>query len=142
VRPPYLRNGIHGTTSGGEIVGIWDIVKALRLQGSWSFLTLDAKRNPGSNDASSVRQLEGDSPAHKVILNSAFTLPKKFEADLTWRYVSSVPAHLTPRLTFESAAASDSSLISHSSAETCYRPFHYEYGGNPERSSGSGEVRT
>jgi hypothetical protein len=43
-----------------------------------------------SNDASTVRQLEGDSPRHKVVVQSLLNLPGDFVIDLTYRYVSAV----------------------------------------------------
>ena len=36
----------------------------------------------------------GSSPHHQVVIQSLFTLPKKFEFDTTYRYVSALPAQL------------------------------------------------
>ncbi len=96
VLPLLLRNGIKATTTGGEVATLWDMAYWLRTRASYSLVRLDAKRKEGSNDASTVGQLEGDTPQHKVVLQGLLSLPKKFEANLAYRYVSSVPDQKTP----------------------------------------------
>ncbi len=96
VLPLYLRNGVRATTSGIEINGLWDVRPWWRVRGWYSFMGLDARNKPASNDVSTVRQLEGDSPAHEVMVLSLFSLPAKFELDLTWRYVSEIPDQRVP----------------------------------------------
>ena len=96
VLPLYFRNGVRATTSGVEIASLWDVRQWWRLRGSYSFMGLNAWNKPASNDLSTVRQLEGDSPAHKAVIQSSFSLPRKFELDLTWRYVSDLPDYRVP----------------------------------------------
>ncbi|MEP7362443.1 MAG: TonB-dependent receptor [Acidobacteriota bacterium] len=134
VLPLYLRNGVRATTSGFEIAALWDLRKWWRVRGNYSFMGLDARNKPGSNDASTVRQLEGDSPAHKVIVQSAFDLPHGFQADLAFRYVSSIPDYQVPgystgdvRVGRRMGRNFDLSLV----GQNLLQPSHVEYGGNP-----------
>jgi iron complex outermembrane receptor protein len=91
ILPLHLRNGVRAQTSGGEVSGLWDLRKWWRVTGSYSLALLDARNKPESNDASTVRQLEGDSSRHKVAAQSSFELPRRFELNLMFRHVSSVP---------------------------------------------------
>ncbi len=134
VLPLYLRNGVRATTSGVEISGLWDLRKWWRLRGSYSFLGLDARNKATSNDASTVRQLEGDSPAHKAVMQSSFNLPRAFELDLTWRYVSDLPDQRVPaystgdvRIGRRLGGNLDVSLV----GRNLFQPYHVEYGGDP-----------
>ena len=134
VLPLYLRNGIEATTSGVEIAGLLDISKWWRQRGSYSYLGMDAKRKPTSNDASTVGQLEGDSPAHKAVLQSIFILPRSLELTLTWRYVSAVPNQRVPsyntgdfRLARHIAEGVEVSVV----GQNLFQPYHFEYGGDP-----------
>ena len=134
VLPLYFRNGIKATSSGVEIAGIADVKKWLRARGSYSYLGLDAARKPGSNDASTVGQLEGDSPKHKAVAQTMFSLPAGFELDLTWRFVSAVPDqkigwYQTGDVRFgrRAGAGIDVSLV----GQNLMQPYHLEYGGEP-----------
>jgi iron complex outermembrane receptor protein len=95
---------------------------------------LDARNKPGSNDASTVRQLENDSPAHQAFLHSAFNLPGGFEADLMWRYVSGIPNQQVPayqtgdiRVSRRIGSEFDLAVV----GRNLLQPSHVEYGGNP-----------
>jgi iron complex outermembrane recepter protein len=134
VLPLYLRNGVRATTSGIEIAGVWDLAPWWRFQGSYSYMGLDARNKPDSNDLSTVRQLEGESPAHKTILRSSFTLPRAFELDLGWRHVGAVPnmnvpAYHTGDFRFGRRVTEnlDISLV----GQNLLQPRHVEYAGNP-----------
>jgi iron complex outermembrane receptor protein len=134
VLPLNLRNGVKAVTSGVELATLWDIRKWWRVRGSYSFVGIDARNKRISNDASTVRQLEGDSPAHKAIVQSEFNLPKGFEIDLTWRAVSrilnqQVPGYSTgyARIGRRITSGLDLSLV----GQDLLQPSHVEYGGNP-----------
>ena len=134
VLPLYLRNGLRATTSGMEIVAIRDLSEWWRVRGSYSFLGLDARRKPGSNDASTVNQLENDSPAHKAVLQSMFNFGKQLELDLTWRYVSAIPNQRVPsystgdvRLERRLGKYFALALV----GQNLLQPSHFEYGGDP-----------
>jgi iron complex outermembrane receptor protein len=97
---------------------------------------LDARRYPTSNDASTVAQLEGDSPRHKVVTQSFFELPKGFDLGLTYRYVSSVPgpdqrvpAYSTGDVRFAKRLTRELELSV--VGRNLFQPSHPEYAGDP-----------
>jgi iron complex outermembrane receptor protein len=134
VIPLDLRNGVIAQSSGGELSGLWDVHDWMRLRASYSYVHLDAKRKPTSNDASTVRQLEGDTPRHKVVLQSAISLPKQFELNLAFRYVSSMANQAVGAYSTGDVRVGRR-LGEHFEVEVVGRnllqPFHTEYGGLP-----------
>lgn len=134
VLPLFLRNGILANGTGGEAAGLWDVAPWLRLRGSYSRIHLDAKRASNSNDASTVRQLEGDTPQHKALVQSSFTLPKGFNLDLAFRYVSSVPNQRVPSYATGDVHFSrrlGGNLELSIAGRNLLQPSHLEYGGTP-----------
>jgi iron complex outermembrane receptor protein len=134
VLPLFFRNGVRAASSGVELLGVWDIGESWRLRGSYSFMGLNARNKTTSNDLSTVGQLEGDSPAHKAVVQSMFNLPKGFEADLQWRYVSSVPNQRVPaystadiRVGRRLGRELELAVV----GQNLLQPSHLEYGGNP-----------
>jgi len=134
VLPLFLRNGVEARTSGFEVSSLWDLQTWWRMKGSYSHMHLNAFLSPGSNDASTVRQLEGDSPRHKVVVQSLLNLPGDFDMDLTYRYVSAVtnqkiPAYHTgdARLTRTLGRDFELSVV----GQNLFQPHHPEYGGAP-----------
>jgi iron complex outermembrane receptor protein len=134
VLPLHLRNGLEATSTGGELIGIFDPRPWWRLRGSYAVALMDAKRAPGSNDASTVRQLEGDSPAHTVVIQSGFQLPRSVDLNFDWRYVSAVPdqnvrAYSTAdaRLGWRIGGPWEVEAV----GRNLLQPAHYEYGGLP-----------
>jgi iron complex outermembrane receptor protein len=134
VLPLYLRNGVEATTTGVEVAGLWDLRSWWRFNGSYSIAALDAKRKPGSNDASTVRQLEGDSAERKLILISRMDLPRRFELDLVFRHASEVPNQQAPaystgdvRLGWRILPQLELSVT----GRNLLQPSHVEYGGSP-----------
>jgi iron complex outermembrane receptor protein len=83
-------------------------------------------------DPATVRQLEGDTAQHKILLQSFFTLPKDFELDLAFRYVSSVPNQNVPSYSTGDVRFGKR-LSEHFSLDLVGRnllqPSHPEYGG-------------
>jgi iron complex outermembrane receptor protein len=106
----------------------------MRLRSSYSYVFLNAFRDAGSNDASTVRQLEGDTPRHKVIVQDAISLPKDLQLNLAFRYVSAIPDQAV-RAYSTMDARIGRSIGNHFNIELVGRnllqPFHAEYGGNP-----------
>lgn len=88
---PYV-NGIEGTTNGFEISPDWKPRSWWQLKGSYSFLHMDLRRRPGNLDTSTVLTDEGSNPSHEVTIQSLFNLPRHFEFDQTYRYVSALAA--------------------------------------------------
>ena len=54
-------------------------------------MSIDLKKAPGSLDIGSATGIEGSSPQHQAVIQSAIDFLKKFEMDLTYRYVSALP---------------------------------------------------
>lgn len=134
VLPLFLRNGIQANSTGGEVSTLWDLRSWLRLRASYSLIHLDAKRARSSNDASTVRQLEGDTPQHKVVIQPSFTLPRKFELDLAYRYVSSVPNQGAPAYSTADVRLGrrvGDHLEFNVVGQNLLQPRHVEYGGAP-----------
>jgi iron complex outermembrane receptor protein len=136
VLPLYLRNGIQTQTAGVEIASLWDLRRWWRVRANYAFMHLDAKRKPSSNDASTVGQLEGDSPVHTAVIQSFLTLPRAVEFSLTYRYVAAltgtdqkVPAYST----------GDAQMAKHLTRDlqvsivgrNLLQPAHPEYAGPP-----------
>jgi iron complex outermembrane receptor protein len=136
VLPIFLRNGIEAQTKGVEISYLWEMRSWWRLKGSYSLMHLNAERYASSNDASTIAQLQGDSPRHKVVMQSLMTLPRAFELDLTYRYVSDlpgsdqkVPAYSTGdvRIAKWISRHVELSLV----GRNLFQPHHPEYAGDP-----------
>lgn len=134
VLPLYLRNGIYGNTKGIEISPVWELNNWWRLKGSYSYVHLNMSDSPSSIDASTVHQLEGDSPQHKVVVQTSFDLPKSFQLDLSYRFVSALPdqkvsAYSTGdvRLGWRVSRHVDLSIV----GQNLFQPYHSEYGGDP-----------
>jgi iron complex outermembrane receptor protein len=96
VLPLDFRNGVAAQTKGFEVSSLWDLRGWWRVRGSYSHLHLDAARYPTSNDASTVGQLQGDTPQHKVVIQSDTNLGRLFDLGLTFRYVSAIPNQRVP----------------------------------------------
>jgi iron complex outermembrane receptor protein len=88
--PAQFRNGLVGSTTGGEIAPEWKPTSFWRLRGSYSFLQMVIKKSPTSMDVGRG-PIAGSSPAHQVTVESSFDLPKRVSADLSYRFVSSLP---------------------------------------------------
>jgi iron complex outermembrane receptor protein len=134
VIPLLLRNGVAANSSGGELASLWDLHTGVRMRASYSYLLLDAKRDATSNDASTVGQLEGDTPGHKVVVQTLLDLPWKLEFDAAYRFVSAIPNQKVPRYSTVDARLGRSfgngfevSVV----ARNLVEPSHVEYGGNP-----------
>ena len=104
------------------------------MKPSYSYLHLNAERYPTSDDASTVKQLEGDSPQHKVVVQSFFTLPRAFDLDLTYRFVSAIPDQNVPsystgdvRIARRITREIEVSVV----GQNLFQPHHSEYGGLP-----------
>jgi iron complex outermembrane receptor protein len=134
VIPLDLRNGVLAKSTGGELTALWDAREWVRLRVAYSYVHLDAKRKPGSNDASTVRQLEGDTPRHKVVVQNSLTLPRDFELNLTYRYVSAVPNQLVKGYStadFRIGRALGRHFEVELVGRNLLQPSHAEYGGTP-----------
>ncbi len=88
-----VANVISGTTDGVEIAPDWKPFDWWELKGSYSYLHLAVHIKQGLTDPLGVVSSDnGSSPHHQVQMQSLFNLPKKLELDVSFRYVSSLPA--------------------------------------------------
>lgn len=86
-----LANALKGDTSGGEIAPDWKPAQWLEVKGSYSYLHLYVHDKVGFTDTSNTATDNGSSPHHQVVLEGRFNLPRGFEFDPAYRYVSSLP---------------------------------------------------
>jgi iron complex outermembrane receptor protein len=89
-----LTNATKGDTTGIEIAPDWKPFSWWEVKGSYSFLHLFVQDNShaGSFNSLITASDNGSSPHHQVEMQSLFNLPKKFEFDATYRYVSALSA--------------------------------------------------
>jgi iron complex outermembrane receptor protein len=127
-------NGIQGTTNGGEIAPDWQATRWLELKASYSYLSLDLNNKVGNTDAGTLQSDEESSPRHQVVVQSLFNLPKRFEFDPTYRYVSALRAQAVKsystmdlRLGWRFTANMDASLV----GQNLFQPNHTEFGISP-----------
>ena len=92
--PAQFANGLQGNTRGFEIAPQWRPVSFWRLRGSYSFLHMDIRKSPGSMDIGTAPGIEGSSPSHQITILSSLDMGKRFVLDLTYRYVSALPAQM------------------------------------------------
>jgi iron complex outermembrane receptor protein len=91
--PPHLvipatwANQASARSYGLEAFGTWQAGKHWRLSPGYSFLQINVRRDPSSNDLT-VETQPGNSPKHQVRLRSALDLPHRLEWDSTVFYVS------------------------------------------------------
>lgn len=132
--PAVFGNGLLGTTEGVEIAPEWKPATFWRLWGSYSFLEMHIKRSPNSLDVEPPSTVQASSPQHQVAIQSDLDFAKHFSLDLTYRYVSALPAQMVPaystadshfawrvRQQFELSVVGQNLL----------QPHHFEAGGDP-----------
>jgi iron complex outermembrane recepter protein len=87
-----IANALKGDTSGGEIEPVWKPVNWVAVKGSYSYLHLYVHDKPGFTDDQNTVSDNGSSPRQQAVIQVQFNIPKGFELDPTYRYVSSLPA--------------------------------------------------
>lgn len=132
--PAQFRNGLAGDTKGFEVVPEWRPRKNWRVRGGYSFLNMDLRRAPGSADVGTAPIIEGSSPRHQVTAESDVDLPKRWQVDLSYRFVSALPgqgvsAYSTgdARVAWRANREIEFSLV----GQNLMQPYHFEYGGDP-----------
>jgi iron complex outermembrane receptor protein len=91
---PYA-NSIRGTSNGVEIAPDWKPARWWQLKGSYSYLQIDLTNTLASPDPFKIADMyKGSSPHHQFVVRPLLTLPKGWEIDQTYRYVSALPARL------------------------------------------------
>lgn len=131
---PYA-NGLRGHTDGFEIAPDWKPSRWWQMKATYSYLNLNLEAIPGVVDSNDyIGKDEGSSPHNQVTLQSRFNLPKGFEFDQTYRYVSALPAFLAgsystadAHLAWRATREMEFSVV----GENLFQPHHVEFGGNP-----------
>jgi iron complex outermembrane recepter protein len=115
-----LTNATKGDTTGIEIGPDWKPLRWWELKGSYSFLHLFVENNShaGAFNSLITASDNGSSPHHQIQMQSQFNLPKKFEFDLTYRYVSALPG--------QTSVPAGPTVSAYSTADTRlgWQPYH------------------
>jgi iron complex outermembrane receptor protein len=92
------------------------------------------KKNPGSLDVGDPASTTGSSPQHQVTTQSSLDLPKRVGFDLTFRYVSALPAQAIhaystadARLGWNVGRHLELSVV----GSNLFQPSHIEFGSDP-----------
>ena len=135
--PAQFQNDLYGATYGGEIAPEWRPTDFWRLRGSYSLLRMSLKAAPSATSIPlGSAQDEGSSPQHEVSLDSGFSLFRKLDLDLIYRFVSrlpyvsqNVPSYSTGdiRIAWRFARHLEFSIV----ARNLFQPYHVEYIGDP-----------
>jgi len=138
--PPHViltaqfQNDLYGVTTGAEIAPEWRPASFWRLRGSYSFLHMDLKQAPSIALGAGPGMVDGSSPSHEVVIDSSWDLAKHLQLDLTYRYVSALPAVLAPAYSTGDARVSwrfNSSIEFAVAGQNLFQPYHVEYAGDP-----------
>lgn len=127
-------NGIHGITDGFEIAPNWKPTSNWQLKGSYSYIHFNLDNKPFLKNQIELANYRGTTPSHEVVLQSNLDLPKRFELDETFRYVSRRPAQnvraystMNARLGWHLSSQFELSV----NGENLFQPHHGEYSINP-----------
>ena len=127
-------NGIQGQTNGGEIAPDWKATRWLEFKASYAYVSLDLKNKPGNTDIGTLLTVEGSSPRHQVVVQSLFNLPRRFEFDPTYRYVSGLPGEsVKPYSTMDLRLGWHflGNLEASVAGQNLFQPNHVEFGISP-----------
>jgi iron complex outermembrane receptor protein len=100
--PPHLLvpipfgNELRGRTKGVEIAPTWNATSWLRFKAAYSYLAIEMVSQPGHNDPTTIAQVEGSSPRHRLMLQSLVDLSHGMEADVVYRNVGALPYQEAP----------------------------------------------
>jgi iron complex outermembrane recepter protein len=137
-----LANGIKGHSDGVEISPDWRATSWLELRSSYSYLNLSLENKLGYADPVTIQSDEGSSPRHQLNVQAILSLPKGFELDPAYRYVTRLRAQspsgqpaeyvrayntMDVRAGWHVARAFDLSVYGHD----LLQPSHAEFGGDP-----------
>ncbi len=132
--PAQFGNGLLGNTKGVEIAPEWRLATFWRLRGSYSYLHMNIEPGPHSLDIGTAPGIVGASPQHQAVVTSSFNLSKTLQLDLTYRYVSALPAQLVPaystgdvRFGWRFSREFELSLV----GQNLFQPNHGEFAGDP-----------
>lgn len=129
VLPLYFSNQMHGKGLGAELAMGWQAASSWRLNAGYTYLGLNFRQNPGSLDNASG-QAADNNPRHQVQLRSQLNLPRHFEFDQSFCFVShiagfAVPGHTRAdvRLGWRPTEAAEISVV----GQNLLYPHHFEF---------------
>jgi iron complex outermembrane recepter protein len=130
--PAQFRNGLRGYTKGFEIAPEVRPASFWRLRGSYSYLHMNLGRSPGSGDIGTSPFIVGSSPNHQLTVTSSFDVSRSVQADLTYRYVSSLLSIAScstgdARVAWRFARNLELSAV----GRNLLQPHHIEFSGDP-----------
>jgi len=127
-------NGIEGHTLGVEILPDWQPTKWWDLKGSYSYIHLSLRDQPGITDMGTVLSDEGSTPNHGLEILSKINLPKRFQFDQVYRYASALSYRnvrgyrtMDARLAWQSTFHLEFSAV----GQNLFQPQHVEFTGDP-----------
>ncbi|MGC2450379.1 MAG: TonB-dependent receptor [Candidatus Sulfotelmatobacter sp.] len=132
--PAQFGNGLVGTTRGVEVAPEWKPMPYWRLRASYSFLQMELRKGTNSMDVGTAGSTEGSSPRHEATLLSGLDIKKAVSVDLTFRYVSRLPA-----LEIRAYTTADAQFTWHAAqhlgfsvvGQNLFQPYHYEFASDP-----------
>jgi len=99
VIPTSYENLMHGETYGIEAFGTWKIKDRLTLSPGYAFEQIHMHLDPGSQDTSSIGQVEGSSPVNSAQLRSHLALPHRVGWDTSAYFVGRIKDPAVPSYT-------------------------------------------
>lgn len=124
-------NGLIGNTDGIEVSPDWKLTPWCQVKASYSYLQMHLKDKAGITDAGTAAADVGSSPHHEVVLHPLVRLPRRFELDPIYRYVSALPAQtvksystMDARLGWSFGEGIQMSLV----GQNLFRPNQEEFG--------------
>jgi iron complex outermembrane receptor protein len=129
---PYV-NGVKGVTDGVEIAPDWKPTNWWELKGNFSHVHINVRSKPGLPDPTTVASDEGSSPHRTATLQSLLNLPHTTEFDLTYRFVSALPAQKVQSYQTMDVHASWSPIKSvriSVAGHNLLQPHHHEFEGD------------
>ncbi len=128
--PAQFGNGLVGSTRGIEVAPEWKPMPFWRLRASYSFLQMELRKGTNSLDVGSAPTTVGSSPRHEATLSSGLDIKKAFSVDLTFRYVSRLPAQTIRAYTTADAQFTwrpGQHLSFSVVGQNLFQPYHYEF---------------
>ncbi len=132
VIPNTFYNLTHGETHGLELFANWRLSNHWSLSPGYTFLTMHIHRDPSSDDLTTARAAQGNSPNHQVQLRSHVDLPNHWGWNSSAYFVGRLPAQAVPSYTrldsnFTWQPAERFSIIL--AGENLLKDHHMEYAG-------------
>jgi iron complex outermembrane receptor protein len=131
--PAQFQNALYGLTKGFEISPEWRPASFWRVRGSYSFLHMNLGAQPAGL-ASPPSATTGASPQHEANVESSLDLGKKLQLDLTYRFVSSLPAQSVPSYSTGDARVAwrlTRRVVFSVTGRNLFQRYHVEYVGDP-----------